>query len=478
MKITNNSTLKCISIILVFSMMLFIIPVYGDIIRTVNTVEDNDNRGEPSASEEPVISEEPAITDEPVTTDEPIISEDPEPTVEPKLPEIILFADNVEVEVGQEIEVSIQISPPKDVVAFQFYLNYEKDIIRPASDNCVVFDSSLIASGNRPDANINEFGVIRFTKVGTTKAVNTSMICTVTFRAIATGNSKLSFSNVAFSRGKDGIIPCEVEAGSVLVKQVQATPTPSPTIAASSTPRPTATARPTPTPTKKPTNSNGTGTGTSTTKTSTPRPTTTPNVTPIPGNTATPMPSVSPGTGSLFNDLEGHEWAKEAVTHLKQAGIINGVSETEFSPETNVTRAEFAKMVVLLYGFHDSSNAKSFTDVSGNDWFKQYVDIASSMGIVNGYDDGSFGANENITREDLCVMIVRGAKLYELDLPAAQPEFIDIDTFQDYSKESVGSLASLGIVNGKGDGLFAPADNATRAEAAKIIYGIYQLIHK
>ena len=98
--------------------------------------------------------------------------------------------------------------------------------------------------------------------------------------------------------------------------------------------------------------------------------------------------------------------------------------------------------------------------------------MAASMGIVNGRPDGSFGVNDKVTRQDMAVMSVRLANAINLSLSSdkSYEGFNDDADIADYAKESVETLYKSGIVNGTGDGGFAPQGEANRAQAAKIIY--------
>lgn len=173
-----------------------------------------------------------------------------------------------------------------------------------------------------------------------------------------------------------------------------------------------------------------------------------------------------------FTDLGSVEWAAEAINGLAAKGVITGKTDTTFAPNDNVTRAEFAKILVGAFGLSDVEATADFTDVSKDDWFYNYVAVAYRMGVINGYEDGSFGANDLITRQDMAVMVSRAAAVTQTALPEvnAAVEFEDADQIADYAKEAVSSLQKAGIINGTSETTFSPLDNATRAQAAKILY--------
>lgn len=168
-----------------------------------------------------------------------------------------------------------------------------------------------------------------------------------------------------------------------------------------------------------------------------------------------------------FNDMENTVWAKEAVSNLYKAGIISGKSKTEFVPSDVVTREEFTKMVVLAFLGNPGDVECDFGDVSG--WSAPYIALAANQGVVSGVGDGIFNPKGNISREQAATIIARainkGGEFEEY-----KTNFDDNTSISSWAKEGVAFLAGKGIVSGRGNNLFCPADNMTRAEAAVIIY--------
>ncbi len=174
-----------------------------------------------------------------------------------------------------------------------------------------------------------------------------------------------------------------------------------------------------------------------------------------------------------FSDIGGVSWARDAINGLADAGVINGKTDTEFAPNDNVTRAEFAKILMGVFGLtSDAFTTSSFNDVSTSDWYFNYVETAYNLGIINGVADGVFDPNANITRQDMCVMVVRAAEVSGKSISAVNEAkvFADEASIADYAKSAVTTLQTGGIVDGVSDTVFAPLDNATRAQAAKILY--------
>lgn len=168
-----------------------------------------------------------------------------------------------------------------------------------------------------------------------------------------------------------------------------------------------------------------------------------------------------------FTDIENVSWAEEAISYLYKAGVISGKSEKTFAPNDNVTRAELAKMLVLGLKLESKDQTKEFEDVTSGAWFYDYVNIAASNGIITGDEYGRFNPDSPVTRQDAAVMMYRAIS------PTNKVEkafFEDYEEIADYSKDAVDYLYSKGIINGVGDGMFAPKSNVTRAQIAKMLY--------
>ncbi len=171
-----------------------------------------------------------------------------------------------------------------------------------------------------------------------------------------------------------------------------------------------------------------------------------------------------------FTDLAGFEWANDAISYLSDKNVISGKAEGIFDPDSPTTRAEFIKMVTLAFGFEEAEYEGAFKDVSSNDWFAPYVAAAYKAGIATGTEDGKFLPDEQITRQDMAVLLFRAGKMDPSD--NEKDVFYDSNEISDYAKSAVFALYEKGIVLGDGDGTFAPLRNATRAEAAQMIYNM------
>lgn len=186
---------------------------------------------------------------------------------------------------------------------------------------------------------------------------------------------------------------------------------------------------------------------------------------------------VDPSTPSsdLFSDVPSTHWAYSFIKEMKDLGIVNGVSNTEFAPDANITRAEFAKMVAQAFGLKATATESVFTDCTASDWYTPFVIAGTEAGILKGISDTEFGANQQITRQDICTVLGRILDAENTMSAAADSSFTDIDQVADYAVAAVKAFVAAGVVNGYEDGTFRPTANATRAEVSKILCSVLKL---
>lgn len=174
-------------------------------------------------------------------------------------------------------------------------------------------------------------------------------------------------------------------------------------------------------------------------------------------------------TAEGFTDLSQAEWAREAIEYLTSKNIISGRGNGLFVPNDTITRAEFIKIVVMARGLSTADVSCNFADVADDAWYYAYAAAAQQAGIVYGDSDGCFNPNSFISRQDMATILYRA---FGLSGEGDGSHFADYNDIADYAKEAVGVLSGRGIINGLGDGSFAPMANATRAQAAQMIYNI------
>ena len=177
----------------------------------------------------------------------------------------------------------------------------------------------------------------------------------------------------------------------------------------------------------------------------------------------------------VFDDIEGIDWAYEAISALNDLGIINGTGENRFEPNRNVLREEFAKIIVYAMQLdNESPNSNVFNDASENDWFVKFINIAADKGLLQGTGGGKFGVGNSITRQDLAVILFNGIRKNHTpesaDTDINSVPFEDKGDISDYAKEAVAFLYNKGIINGVSESEFVPLASATRAETAKMVW--------
>lgn len=183
--------------------------------------------------------------------------------------------------------------------------------------------------------------------------------------------------------------------------------------------------------------------------------------TPVP---ATPAPTVEPGT-QVFDDVPTTHWAYSYIMDLYNAGVVNGTSATTFEPESNVTRAEFTAMAVRVFGLKATAITTQFTDVAADAWYAEVISAALEAGIVTGVTETEFDPEAQVTREQMAAIIGR----YLGTTSDAALTYTDADSIEEYAKPYVAGLSASELLNGYTDGSFQPKANATRAEAATLI---------
>lgn len=192
--------------------------------------------------------------------------------------------------------------------------------------------------------------------------------------------------------------------------------------------------------------------------------------------TAVPVLPNTPPDGlrlfEKFNDLDDVSWAWDAILYLSDEGIINGVGDGSFSPNSNIKREQIAKIITVAFNKYENGLTSDFDDLQNDGWSEAYIASAKKYGLMMGESDTIFGYGKAVTREDLCVIIYRAAKMSGMTFETEKNDFTDYEEISEYAREAVSYLAGSGIVSGTGDGSFAPKRYATRAEAAKILYAV------
>ncbi|MDF2836648.1 MAG: hypothetical protein K0Q63_2288 [Paenibacillus sp.] len=175
-----------------------------------------------------------------------------------------------------------------------------------------------------------------------------------------------------------------------------------------------------------------------------------------------------------FADVTGH-WSQKAVETLAAKEIVNGMAGTRFEPDAGLTRAQFTKMLLGAMGILQTEKVSEvFHDVPASHWSSGWVEAAAELGIVQG-SDGSFRPDDQLTREQMVVMLIRA--LGEEKAALAFDEtlvFHDADAISAWAYGYAALASEMGLVQGS-EGLFRPKSVSTRAQAAAVIYRLMEM---
>ncbi|OME00095.1 hypothetical protein BSK54_17870 [Paenibacillus odorifer] len=182
-------------------------------------------------------------------------------------------------------------------------------------------------------------------------------------------------------------------------------------------------------------------------------------------------------TEKTFRDIGKFEWARNAIEVLGSKGIINGMTEDQFVPQAEVKRGDFVLLLIKALGLEGVS-AESFTDVQPGDYRYEALAIAKQLGIATGRPDGSFDPNASVTRQEMMTLAAKAIAAAGRQLPAgngaSMTRFTDSQQVSAFARDSVAALIRADLI--KGDGLrIHPQGVTTRAEAAVLIYNLYNL---
>ena len=179
-----------------------------------------------------------------------------------------------------------------------------------------------------------------------------------------------------------------------------------------------------------------------------------------------------------FTDITGH-WAADNILFAASRGLLSGTSDTTFSPDTGMTRGMFMTALGRLAGINpDSYQTGKFTDVKADAYYAPYVNWAAQTGIVEGVTDTTFAPDTNINREQMAVIMKNYAAKLGYDLPQTLKAvtFADNTQISSWAKDAVKSMQQAGILAGKVNNRFDPKGTATRAEVATVLRRFVEIV--
>ena len=176
-----------------------------------------------------------------------------------------------------------------------------------------------------------------------------------------------------------------------------------------------------------------------------------------------------------FSDTGKYKWAENAIEVMASKGVINGTSNTTYSPANNITRGDFMVLLVKALGLNAKTEG-NFDDVAEGSYYYNAVAIAKELGITTGVGDNKFDPKANISRQDMLVLAEKAMRIADKTLLSGSAA--DIESYSDaaqiagYAQNSIASMVKEGIITGS-ENMLNPKQKATRAETAVIIYNLY-----
>ena len=202
----------------------------------------------------------------------------------------------------------------------------------------------------------------------------------------------------------------------------------------------------------------------------------------MPGSTVT-VKAVFAEEGTVselpFEDVSVDQWFYEAVKYVYDNELMNGISATEFNPNGLLTRGTIAQVLFNLEGA-DADAAAVFDDVPADAWFADAVNWAAANNIVTGYGDGTFGPDNNITREQMAAILYRYAQFkgYDVSAKGDLTAFTDGDNVSEWATDALAWCVGAKLINGRDNGTVDATGTATRAEIAMIFMSFSENVVK
>lgn len=178
-----------------------------------------------------------------------------------------------------------------------------------------------------------------------------------------------------------------------------------------------------------------------------------------------------------FTDVHSWDWFYEPVQFVYTMDIMNGVTSTSFAPDSNITRGMVVTMLWRLAG-EPYVGGGSFDDVAANEYYSTAVAWSAKNNIVNGVTDSTFGVNTDITREQLAVILYRYAKSLGYSTTGGSLiGYSDASSISDYAKDAMAWAVKNEIITGVTYTRLNPTGNATRAAVAQMFMNFYAYIN-
>ena len=188
-------------------------------------------------------------------------------------------------------------------------------------------------------------------------------------------------------------------------------------------------------------------------------------------NNITDSNSAGTTATEVFKDIPTGSWYEKSVDFVLEKNLFKGVSEKEFAPDAKMTRAMLVTVLFRLENPENTESNHSFADVDKSQWYADAVAWAAKLGVVSGISETEFAPNQNITREQMAVIIYRYAKLkgYDTQARSTLSDFGDRSEISEYAVDAMEWANGEEIITGISDINLSPKSTATRAQVATIL---------
>lgn len=185
-----------------------------------------------------------------------------------------------------------------------------------------------------------------------------------------------------------------------------------------------------------------------------------------------------PTIAATFSDLPENA-AAGSIMNMVARGILKGMDNGKFEGELPITRAMVATVLKRLSKDQTTNNVQNFTDVKDKDWFADAVKWAQSQGLIKGYEDGTFKANNLVTRQELAIIVERFLKAHGITMDEIKElSYKDLNILPAWSKDAIIAMAKIGLVEGQTEEMYNPTSEFTREELAVMLEKIIEWVEK
>lgn len=185
-----------------------------------------------------------------------------------------------------------------------------------------------------------------------------------------------------------------------------------------------------------------------------------------------------PTIAATFSDLPENA-AAGSIMNMVARGILKGMDNGKFEGELPITRAMVATVLKRLSKDQTTNTVQNFKDVKDKDWFADAVKWAQSQGLIKGYEDGTFKANNLVTRQELAIIVERFLKAHGITMDEIKElSYKDLNILPAWSRDAIIAMAKMGLVEGQTEEMYNPASQFTREELAVMLEKIIIWVEK